>query len=291
MSFSAGTFNIGQNSASCNSSTNYSICDSSTLTIAGPSTFVLAGGVYDGGGATLTLGSSGTSTNSYQIGAASDGYSIDAGGGASTTLYDATGSGDLFQTAGNIANGGSSSACLTIPKAAEHDINGYVSLACGATLGSGVYTITDYVTLGGSGGGGTVTGSGVTLVVGATKVPSSGTCQGMAFCVAAGFGNVTLTAPSSGTTQSLLVIGPTSSSANPTAGALFTEGSSGTNLTGAFYLPNGAVSMSGSGTINNGGGCLELIGSQVSLSGGSAATSTCTGLGGGSTGTTVSLVQ
>jgi hypothetical protein len=49
--------------------------------------------------------------------------------------------------------------------------------------------------------------------------------------------------------------------------------------------------MSGSGTINNGGGCLELIGSQVSLSGGSAATSTCTGLGGGSTGTTVSLVQ
>ncbi len=49
--------------------------------------------------------------------------------------------------------------------------------------------------------------------------------------------------------------------------------------------------MSGSGTISSGGGCLELIGSQITLGGGSAAASSCTGLGGNSLGTTVTLVQ
>jgi hypothetical protein len=288
ISFTAGTFNIGKGTGSCNSSSGYSICDNSTLTIGGPSTFVLSGGIYVGGGSTLNIGSG--STNSYDIGAANDGFSIDIGGGASTTLADATGSGDLFETAGNIANGGSSSACLTVPAAAAHDINGYVSLACGATLGSGVYTIWGYVAIGGSGGGGSVTGNNVTLVIGAATVPSSGSCKGLAFCVASGFGNVTLTAPTAGTAEDLAVIGPPSSSSNPTAGALFTEGSSSTTISGAFYMPNGSVSLGGSGTINNGGGCLELVGSQVTLSGGSTATSTCSGLG-SSTGGTVSLVQ
>lgn len=291
LAFGAGTFNIGTTSSSPCPAAGYSICDASTMTFGGPSSFVLAGGVYVGGGSTLTMGNG--STNSYQIGKASDGYSIDIGGGAVTTLGNATGAGDLFQTAGNITNGGSSSACLTIPTAAEHDINGYVSLSCGATFGTGVYTVTGYVAIGGSGGGGTVTASDVSLVIGGATVPASGNCTGLAFCVASGFGNVTLTAPSSGTMEDLAVIGPTSSSPHSSAGALFSEGSSNTTITGAFYLPNGAVSMSGSGTINNGGGCLELVGSQVTLTGGSAATSTCTGLGGGGSGSTggVALVQ
>jgi hypothetical protein len=231
------------------------------------------------------------STNSYDIGAANDGSSIAAGGGATTTLYDATGAGDLFETAGNIVNGGSSSTCLTLPAAAAHDIHGYVSLSCGATLGAGVYTITGYFTLGGNGGGGTVTGGNVTMVIGAASVPSSGSCNGLAFCIANGFSDVTLTAPSSGATEDLVVVGPSSSSANSSAGALFTGGSTGTNLSGAFYFPTGAVSMSGAAAINSSGGCLELIGSQVSLSGGSAATSTCAGLSSGSLGTAVTMVQ
>ncbi len=289
MTFTAGTFNIGQGTGSCNSSSGYSICDSSTLTLGGASTFVLSGGIYVSGGSTLSMGNG--STNSYDIGAANDGNSIAAGGGATTTLYDATGAGDLFETAGNILNGGSNSDCLTLPAAAEHDINGYISLSSCATLGSGVYTVTGYVAIGGNGGGGTVTGSNVTLVIGAASVPSSGSCSGLAFCIANGFSNVTLTAPASGGTENLVVVGPTSSSKNPSAGALFTGGSSGTTLTGAFYMPNGAVSLSGAGTINNGGGCIELIGSQVSLSGGSAATSTCAGLSSGSLGTAVTMVQ
>jgi len=293
--FGAGTFNIGTTTCSGAPSPNtgYSICiGSGTLSLGatgGSSTFVLAGGIYVPGGATLTMGSG--TTNSYEIGAAADGFSIDIGGGDTVTLADATGSGDLFETAGNIENGGSSSACLTLPAAAEHDIHGYVLLQCGATLGSGTYTVTGYVEIGGSGGGGTVTGSNVTLVVGGASVPSSGTCNGLAFCVAGGFGDVTLTAPTSGTTEDLAVIGPPSSSAHSTAGALFTGGGSGTTIAGAFYFPTGAVSLSGSGTLNSSGGCLELVGSQVTLTGGSAATSTCRGLSGSSLGTTVSLVQ
>jgi hypothetical protein len=289
-SFGAGNFNIGKGIGSCNGSTGYSICDTGTsLTFGGPSSFVLAGGIYVGGGSTLSMGSG--TTNSYEIGAANDGFSINIGGGDSVTLADATGANDLFETAGNITNGGSSSACLTIPAASAHDINGYVLLQCGATLGAGTYTVTKYVEIGGSGGGGTVTASNVTLVVGAAAVPSSGTCNGLAFCVAGGFTNVTLTAPTSGTTDDLAVIGPASSSAHSSAGALFTGGSSDTSITGAFYFPTGAVSLSGSGALNNSGGCLELVGSQVTLTGGSAATSTCSGLSGSSLGTTVSLVQ
>ena len=191
-------------------------------------------------------------TNSYEIGAANDGFSIDIGGGDSVTLADATGANDLFETAGNITNGGSSSACLTIPAASAHDINGYVLLAMRRHPGRRhLHRQAKYVEIGGSGGGGTVTASNVTLVVGAAAVPSSGTCNGLAFCVAGGFTNVTLTAPTSGTTDDLAVIGPASSSAHSSAGALFTGGSSDTSITGAFYFPTGAVSLSGSGALNN----------------------------------------
>jgi Putative Flp pilus-assembly TadE/G-like len=272
-----------------------SICNSgNALTIAGPSTFVLAGGIYNGGGSVLTLGS-GSTSNSYNIGKDSNGNSIDAGTSQSLTLADATGAGDIFQTAGNIVSGGGT--CLWIPAAAQHDINGSINVAGGTTLGSGVYTVSGYVAFGDNGGGDVtcggqavgVSGTNVTFVIGASVTPS-GNCAGQAFCVAAGFGHVTLTSPTSGSNQNLLVIGPTSTT--NTAGAKFTQGASGTTLSGAFYLPNGPVNLSGSGSINNGGGCLELIGSQITLAGGSAIASTCAGIGGSNVGTsTVALVQ
>jgi Flp pilus assembly protein TadG len=295
--FGAGTFNLG--TASCSGTSGYSVCNTGTsLTIGGPSTFVLEGGIYNGGGAILSLGSG--STNSYNIGKAGDGNSINVSTSKSTTLADATGSGDIFETAGNIVSGGGT--CFWIPAAAEHDINGYISLAGGTILGAGVYTVTDYVALGASSGGsescgGTsvgVSGSGVTLVIGGTTTVSCGGTAGQAFCVGAGFDPVILTAPSSGNTAGLVMVGPTTTSANPNAGAWFGQGASNSVFSGAVYFPNGPIDMSGSATLGNGAGssaCLELIGSQVTLSAGTAVGSTCTGLGGGSTGTTVSLVQ
>ena len=146
--FGAGTFNFG--SASCSGTAGYSICNTGTsLTFGGPSTFVLAGGMYNGGGASLTIGSG--STNSYNIGKASDGNSINAGTSKIMDLADATGSGDIFQTAGNIVSGGGS--CLALPAAGEHDINGSIDASGGTYLGSGIYTINGYFALGKSSGG------------------------------------------------------------------------------------------------------------------------------------------
>lgn len=298
--FGAGTFNLG--TAACSGTNGYSICNKGTsVTFTGPDTFVLAGGIYNGGGASLTLGN-GSSSNSYNIGEASDGYSLNVGTSKSMILDDATGSGDIFQTAGSITSSGGS--CLEIPAATEHDINGNMNFSGGVQLGAGIYTINGYFAMGASSGGdvsncptgGTTTGLnalGVTLVISGA---SSVTCNGVAsssFCLGAGYSTVDLTAPSSGSTANLAVIGPQSST-NTTVAA-FTTGASNTRISGTFYYPRGPLTMSGAASLHDTvdtSACLELIASQVTLSGGSAAGSTCAGLGGSSTGgTSVSLVQ
>jgi hypothetical protein len=65
--FGAGTFNIGAGAGACNGSRGYSIChNGSVLTFDGPSTFTTQGGVYNGGGGRLVLGSG--SSNSFDLG-------------------------------------------------------------------------------------------------------------------------------------------------------------------------------------------------------------------------------
>ena len=107
MSFSAGTFNIG--TTTCSGTAGYSIClaGSASITFAGPSTFVLAGGISQGASgmpptAALNLGY-GASTNSFRIGKSSNGYSLNELNGASL-FGDA--SGGLFQMAGNLTTTG-----------------------------------------------------------------------------------------------------------------------------------------------------------------------------------------
>jgi hypothetical protein len=135
-----------------------------------------------------------------------------------------------------------------------------------------------------------MSGSSVSFVISGSSTPSSGTCSGEAFCVASGYGHVTLTAPSSGNNTNLIVIGPSSST--NTAGATFAEGASNTSLSGAFYIPNGAFTLSGGSSVGNGTGqCLEVIASEVSLTGGTTLASSCTGLGGNTSGAAVVLVQ
>ena len=277
----AGTFNIGKSTTACGDGVFYSICNSGTLMkFKGPSSFSLQGGVYNNGGSDLIMGDAGTG-NSFVIGPASSGNAMWLGGGAYTKLGDATDVGSLFQVVGNfwVPSGGGS--CTWLPAAAQHDIKGNFLTAGGTILGSGVYTITGYMDLGGGAGGdvtcdGTsvgMSGSAVTIVLGGSSLPSSGTCSGQVFCVAAGYGHVTLTAPTgTATTAGLVVVGPASS----TGGATFAEGASNTSLSGAFYFPQGAISLSGGASVGGGTGqCLELIGTQVTLSGGTAAASNC----------------
>ena len=81
-------------------------------------------------------------------------------------------------------------------------------------------------------------------------------------------------APSAGTTAQLAVIGPIPTT--NTTGVTIAEGASNTSISGAFYFPNGTISLGGGASIGNGPSqCLELIGSQVSLTGGTTAASTC----------------
>ena len=284
--FGPGTFNIGPGAAACNGGARFSICHTgATLTFGGPSSFTLAAGLHNGGGSTMTLGSG--TTNSYQLGPSlgtGGGNAMFLGGGAKTKLADATGPSNLFRVVGNINTATGGGSCLTLPANAQQDIKGNLLTAGGTRLGAGIYTVTGYVALGGSGGGDVtcdgatvgMIGNGVTFVIGGAATPSSGTCAGRAFCVGAGYNTVSLTAPTTGATASFAVIGPTSPSV--TAGALFTEGAGGNTLSGAFYFPYGPVELSGGASVGNGAGqCLELIGSRVTLSGGTKLASRCIG--------------
>ncbi len=299
--FSAGTFNIGKMTLSNNCTTFYSICASSSggTTFAGPSTFVLNGGIRTTGGASLTLGA-GTS-NSYNIGVSSDGYAMRADGGAKIYLADVTSGTGIYQFLGNINTSGGT--CLFIGAAAQHDIKGSFWSAGAAKLGAGIYTVTGSVNFGGSGGGdvtcnGQTIGlyaDGVTFVIGAASgtLATSGDCNGQAFCLSSGYGHVTLNAPAAGATSTagFAVIGP--SSASNTAGATFTSGASNTVITGVFYLPNGAINLSGGAGLGSATGCLELYGKSISVSAGALLGTACVAAGGGVGATTyqVRLVQ
>jgi hypothetical protein len=93
-----------------------------------------------------------------------------------------------------------------------------------------------------------------------------------AFCLGAGYSTVNLTTPTSSSTlgsgtAGLAVIGPQSFS--NTATTVFTSGATNTRISGAFYFPNGAVSMSGGATLHDtvdASTCLMLVASQVTLS-------------------------
>jgi hypothetical protein len=300
MSFGAGTFNIGKLPNGKCSVNGESICHTgSSLTFGGPSTFVLSGGIYVPGGYVLTMGSG--STNSFNVGADNAGNSITGGGGSKITLADATGTGHLFQLAGNLNDGSGGGSCITVSAATNHDINGYMSLAGGVILGAGTYTVKNYVGIGVNGGGDvTCNGStigvsaiGVTFVIGATSTVTCTDGSNQAFCVGAGYAHVTITAPISGSMQGFAVIGPTNGS---TAGADFSNGASNTRISGVFYFPTGPIIESGAASVgdNAGGDCMQMVGSEITLTGGSALGTRCvtggTGSSGGSTGQ-ITLVQ
>ena len=260
-----------------------------TLSIAGPAVVQLQAGLYNNGGSTLSIGTA-SASNSYRFGPSSNGYAMYMGGGSITTLGDATSG--LFQLVGGISASGG--ACINLPATSQHDIYGSIKTAGGLTMGAGTYTITGYVDVGGSGGGDWycnqqfvgVYAVDTTIVIGAAQTPADA-CSGQAFCVAAGFSHVTITAPTSGADASLAVIGPTN---GVTAGASFIEGATSTILSGAFYFPDAALNLTGAASISSGGQCLELIASQIALTGGAAAATICPGLSTTSS-TTPLLVQ
>jgi hypothetical protein len=295
-SFGAGTFRIGRQTGQCAwQNQYYSICNTSSLTFAGPSRFELHSGVYNT--QQLTLGAGGT--NSYKIGPSSTGFAFNTGGGSTTLLYDVSGANRVFQAKGNVLTGGGS--CLKLPSVTNADLDGNISVAGALILGAGVWTVDGYLALGENGGGGaacdgatvSLKATGVSLVLSGSATPGSGNCAGQVFCVANGYSNILLTAPMAGTMAGLAVIGP--QPAANTSGVSWMGGGSGGQIAGAFYFPNAHLQMTGGASMGGApGGCLQIVAARITLSGGTAAASECIDSGagsGGPTSTNVSLVK
>lgn len=299
LTFGAGTFNVGAASGAYGCSGNYSLCDvSGTVVFGGPSLFNFTAGINANPGASITLGA-GTG-NSYRIGPSLYNYAIVNGAGASTVFAAATASDSVFEANGGITGGGS--GCLALPAAAQHDIDGSIDVAGGLVLGAGVYTVNGFVAFGQAGGGAGICGgtyvsvqaAGVTLVVSGATRATSGACAGQSFCVAAGYSNLVLTAPTAGDTANIVLIGPqgTAATAQNLSGALFADGSANANIAGTFYYPRGPIALGGGAGIGNQAGqCLTLIGSQITLTGGAVIAATCPGTGGTGSGGSVALIR
>ncbi len=302
--FDSGTFNMGASTTACSGGGFYSICATgTTLVFRGPSTFVLSAGISVPGGYTLWMGfdnttggltgSNNLTGNSYRIGAAATGHAINIGGGAKVYMADATATGKVFELDGNF-NGGGGGSCSWVPAATQHDIDGNVLITGAVYFGAGVYTVDGYMALGASGGGGgTCNGAtvsfnavNVNIMLSGTATPSSGGCAGMVFCVGAGYNNIVIKAPTTGTLADLAVIGPQSSSFS--GGASMTEGGTGATINGAFYFPHGTVTLSGGASAADAGDCLQIVGTSISLTGGTSLASSCVG---GSGSVTAKLVR
>ncbi len=275
--FGAGTYRIGRASHYC-SGARYSICNTSRLVFDGSSSFVLPGGIRNDGGASLTLGTG--AGNDFRLGPSSNGNAISLGGGSQTYMGDAESG--VFEVAGRIDGGGGGS-CMMLPAAPLHEINGSIVASGAIRFGGGLYAVNGYMHMGGNGGGSAECGGetisieaiGATfLISGAGQEPPGWECRGQAFCVSADYSNLRITAPQSGPFTDLAVIGPLDPARQ--AGALFTSGASGSVVSGAFYFPNGPIATSGGASADSGGdGCLQLIGSEISMSGGTALASEC----------------
>ena len=298
-SFGAGTFTLGRSSNNCNGApggnARFSICNTSTLVFDGPSQFNLQGGFSNSGGSTLHFGH-GASANSYRIGSSSAGNALALGGGSTTLMGDALAVGNKFEVIGNVQAGGGGS-CLSIGAAAHHDIKGNFLGAGSIIFGAGAYTIDGYFSLGQGGGATHCNGMHVTVhavnvsfILSGKQTPNNWPCSGLAFCLGAGYNNIKLVSPQAGPYANLAVIGPQSST--NLAGALFTGGAGGAQISGAFYFPNGPITMSG-GASTSGvpGGCLQLVGSQISLSGGTSMASECLGASGEDGPSRITLIQ
>lgn len=296
-SFGAGTFRIGASAANCSGNRKVSICNTATLTFGGPSAFELAGGVYTSGGSWLAMGEG--TANSYRFGPSTIGHAIEMGGGATLLMRDATGTDSVFEMAGNINPGGGGS-CLAMGAAAHHDVKGALNGAGAMILGAGVWALDGYANFGANGGGSascdgrsvSVYGEDVSIVVSGRSTPNNGQCASRAFCVTAGYSGIVLKSPTEGPYHHLAFVGP--QDASVTHGALFAGGANNSQISGAFYFPHGPVVMSGgAGAAAVDEGCLTLIGTFITLSGGTSAVSQCEGLttAGGPASGRVSLVR
>ena len=152
----------------------------------------------------------------------------------------------------------------------------------GLTLGSGLYAIAGNFWIGASWWRRRVRANSVNANVGVSGLQCHDRDPGSSsmpvstpsgagsnvFVIGAGFNHVTLSAPGSGTYENVTIVGPLQTC---TGGVSLTEGASATTVDGALYFPIGPMALSGGASIGNGAGqCLEIVATQITLSGGTA---------------------
>ncbi len=288
--FGAGTFRIGRGACG------YSICggNNGTMNFAGPSVFELSHGIVVKGSLQARLGAG--RGNVFRSGPSSDGHAIRIESGSLIIADGRLGQAARFETKGKVVSDGGT--CLALPAAAEHDLSGNVEMRGALELGAGNYTVDGFLALGESWGGAaacngrqtSLLAENVTITLSGRQVMTSWACNGTAFCAGAGYKDMVLTAPTSGPRAQLALIGPVARA----GGAAMTSGAGNATMTGAFYFPKGPIKLDGGASVAGAAAnCLMMVGTSVTIAGGSAIASECESLrsGGGSGRAITRLVQ
>jgi Flp pilus assembly protein TadG len=113
-------------------------------------------------------------------------------------------------------------------------------------------------------GGGTVTGTGVTLIF------TSSTGANYATATINGNASISLTAPNSGTTAGIVIFGDPNA---PVGTAINLSGGSTQTFGGAIYAPTGAITYTGGAATSS--SCTQIIGDTVTFTGNSSVAINC----------------
>ncbi|MFT5742169.1 MAG: Flp pilus assembly protein TadG [Paracoccaceae bacterium] len=250
-----------------------------------PGIYTIAEGISVDSGATTEFDG-----GSFRVGPASSGNAIKVNSNATLTLGDPLVIGEIFQIFGDVDT--SANSCLTFGAAENHELAGAVEASGGIIFGAGVYTIDGYLHLG-PGAAVHCAGADISFQAIDTAIILSGQgadsagpqCRNQAFCSTSGYQSMRITASTTGPFAKVAIIGPLDTAV--TYGASMHSGGFEGEISGAFYFPNGPISLSGGANVSGGAdACLQLIGSTVTLSGGATAASDCVDAVAGSGGTT-----
>ena len=229
-------------------------------------------GIYVNGGSRAVFGD-----GSYNIG-----NGITVGGGGSLTFGAAASNTSLFQipttNSGGNAIDTSGGGTLIFGNFTSFDFNGAMNIQANTlTLGTGIYTINGALNAASSGG--TITGTGVSMM-------SAGPIS-----FGAGFNSVSLSAPAAVASGTNGTVGTIALASQSSQASTVTSGASNTVVLGALYAPYAALTLSGAGNLNGGGNCLEVVVGSIALSGGGKLSTNCQALGSAASSGSVSLVQ
>ena len=200
----------------------------------------------------------------YVIGNDGSGNAVTVGGGGSLTFGNGT-----FSANGNVTTSGGSG--ITFGATATHYINGNLNLNGSATFGAGTYLVNGNMT---NTTGGTMTGSGVSFVLAGSLNAAGGT-------------SINLSAPTASSSTGIPdILFATKTTAPTTLG-----GGSQDVFSGIVYTPNSDLNMSGGAAASGNGACFSIIANSVTLSGGTAASTSCPSLSASAAASGVGLVQ